>query len=149
MQAGEGPKAIEDKSRLSKNDTQKRPAPRAAGCRIDGFVKVKKVRQDTNLVVMTCKAFQSGGDLRRLFFHSQVPGNLMVSAHSASHSFDAATMNLTHHVGLLSFGRQLTARMTREVQRLAPHLRQPNEDRLTGEIFLSEKPNVTVSRQLF
>lgn len=38
--------ALEDKSNNtdSHNSTVKRPAPRAGGCRIEGFVRVKKVK---------------------------------------------------------------------------------------------------------
>jgi hypothetical protein len=38
----DGKYAIEDKSNNT-DATVKRPAPRAGGCRIEGFVKVKKV----------------------------------------------------------------------------------------------------------
>ncbi len=42
----DGKSAIEDKSNNT-DGTVKRPAPRAGGCRIEGFVKVKKVRKTT------------------------------------------------------------------------------------------------------
>ncbi|KAF3320832.1 protein disulfide isomerase-like 5-4-like protein [Carex littledalei] len=71
--------ALEDKSNKT---LTKRPAPLTSGCRIEGFVRVKKV-----------------------------PGNLVISARSNSHSFDSSTMNVSHYVSQLSFGRRLSAEM--------------------------------------
>lgn len=34
---------LEDKSSITVNATIKRPAPKAGGCRVEGFVRVKKV----------------------------------------------------------------------------------------------------------
>lgn len=95
------------------NVTVKHPAPRAGGCRIEGFVKVKKV-----------------------------PGNLMISAHSGSHSFDASTMNMTHYVSDFSFGRKLPLNKLREVLRLTPQLVSPG-DHLPVKVYVSEHENIT------
>jgi hypothetical protein len=113
----DGRYAIEDKSGGTDptNSTIKRPAPRSGGCRIEGFVKVKKV-----------------------------PGELMISAHSGSHSFDAAKMNMTHRVGLFSFGNKHSWRSMKGVNHLFPEL-DSDVDRLTGEFFVSEHENITVS----
>jgi thiol-disulfide isomerase/thioredoxin len=109
----DGKYAIEDKSNNT-DGTVKRPAPRAGGCRIEGFVKVKKV-----------------------------PGELMISAHSGAHSFDAAKMNMTHHVGLFSFGNKQSWRSLKDANRLLPEL-DSDIDHLTGEFFISEHENITV-----
>ncbi|CAM6045721.1 unnamed protein product [Sphagnum compactum] len=108
----DGKYAIEDKSNNT-DGTVKRPAPRAGGCRIEGFVKVKKV-----------------------------PGELMISAHSGAHSFDAAKMNMTHHVGLFSFGNKQSWRSMKDANRLLPEL-DSDIDHLTGEFFISEHENIT------
>ncbi|KAH8971895.1 hypothetical protein BDL97_02G166700 [Sphagnum fallax] len=111
----DGRYAIEDKSGGTDptNSTIKRPAPRSGGCRIEGFVKVKKV-----------------------------PGELMISAHSGSHSFDAAKMNMTHRVGLFSFGNKHSRRSMKGVNHLFPEL-DSDVDRLTGEFFVSDHENIT------
>lgn len=107
--------ALESKPQHSKasNETVKRPAPRTGGCRIEGFVKVKKV-----------------------------PGNLIISARSGAHSFDASTMNMTHHVSDFSFGRKLPWRMTKEVTRLTPEL-VSSGDHLPVKVYVSEHENIT------
>eukprot|EP00271_Cylindrocystis_brebissonii_P010874 TRINITY_DN27304_c0_g1_i1.p1 TRINITY_DN27304_c0_g1~~TRINITY_DN27304_c0_g1_i1.p1 ORF type:complete len:515 (-),score=67.19 TRINITY_DN27304_c0_g1_i1:124-1668(-) len=90
-----------------------RRAPQASGCHIEGFVLVKKV-----------------------------PGNLMVSAHSGAHSFDASTMNLTHLVHQFSFGRPLSMRRMDQVVRLLPYVPE-SAARMAQHFFLSEHDNVT------
>eukprot|EP00850_Spirogloea_muscicola_P008758 SM000047S16897 [mRNA] locus=s47:664276:669297:+ [translate_table: standard] len=91
----------------------RRKAPSSGGCKIEGFVLVKKV-----------------------------PGNLMVSASSGSHSFDPASMNMSHAVDHLSFGRKLARWRQDELHRLMPHLPQL-PDRLTGNLFVSHHDNLT------
>lgn len=83
--------ALEDKSG-NKTATTKR-APSAGGCRIEGFVRVKKV-----------------------------PGNLLVSARSGSHSFDASKMNMSHVIYHLSFGKKISPRVMSDVKRIIPYL---------------------------
>ncbi|XP_024515759.1 protein disulfide isomerase-like 5-4 [Selaginella moellendorffii] len=105
--------ALEDKT----NGTVKRPAPRAGGCRIEGFIRAKKV-----------------------------PGNIIISAHSGSHSFDASAMNMTHYVSQFSFGRELNFWMRRELYRIYPHLASVYdtvEANLTGRIYVSQHENIT------
>ncbi|CAI7860055.1 unnamed protein product, partial [Closterium sp. NIES-53] len=91
----------------------KRRAPASGGCNIEGFVLVKKV-----------------------------PGNLMITAHSTAHSFDAATMNMTHSIHRFTFGRQLTRRKQELVARLRPYVPAP-VGRLEGHSFHSNHDNVT------
>ncbi|XP_078157159.1 protein disulfide isomerase-like 5-4 [Carex rostrata] len=96
--------ALEDKSNKT---LTKRPAPLTSGCRIEGFVGVKKV-----------------------------PGNLVISARSNSHSFDSSTMNMSHYVSQLSFGRRLSAEMLYQIKRLAP-LTGDGHDRLAGKSYIT------------
>ncbi|KAG9454127.1 hypothetical protein H6P81_007031 [Aristolochia fimbriata] len=102
--------------------TSKRPAPLAAGCRIEGFVRVKKV-----------------------------PGNLVITAHSGAHSFDASQINVSHAISHLSFGKKLNARMLSEVKRLTPYLGE-NIDPLTGRVYITNhadtNANVTIEHYL-
>ncbi|RWR85117.1 Thioredoxin-like protein fold [Cinnamomum micranthum f. kanehirae] len=99
--------------------TSKRPAPLAGGCRIEGFVRVKKV-----------------------------PGNLVISAHSGAHSFDASLINVSHAISHFSFGKKLSTRMLSEVHRLTPYLGE-SVDRLNGRVYFTKhddaSANVTVS----
>ncbi|XP_058072629.1 protein disulfide isomerase-like 5-4 [Magnolia sinica] len=103
-------------------DTAKRPAPLTDGCRIEGFVRVKKV-----------------------------PGNLIISADSGEHSFDASLINVSHVISHLSFGRKLSPRMLYEVRRLTPYLGE-NVDRLTGRSYMihhgDTNDNVTIEHYL-
>ncbi|KAK7259959.1 hypothetical protein RIF29_25597 [Crotalaria pallida] len=80
--------ALEDKSHNTK-----RPAPSSGGCRIEGYVRVKKV-----------------------------PGNLIISARSDAHSFDASQMNMSHVVHHLFFGRKISAMTMNDVKRSCPIL---------------------------
>lgn len=116
---GEERRGLEEKDPTDTQDHEGvlRKAPQTAGCNIEGFVLVKKV-----------------------------PGNLMVSASSGAHSFDASTMNLTHWVHHLSFGRPLTKRRQDAVDRLLPHHFHIAEDtpgRITHMLFKSLHDNVT------
>ncbi|KAL4201667.1 hypothetical protein AMTRI_Chr02g259750 [Amborella trichopoda] len=109
--------ALEDKSNRT-SDSVKRPAPLTGGCRIEGFVRVKKV-----------------------------PGNLVISAHSGAHSFDASMMNMSHYISHLSFGKRLSLSMISEVNRLSPYV-GGSVDRLTGKSYMTNQgdanANVTV-----
>uniref|UniRef100_A0A7N1A684 Thioredoxin domain-containing protein n=1 Tax=Kalanchoe fedtschenkoi TaxID=63787 RepID=A0A7N1A684_KALFE len=94
----------------------KKPAPVTGGCRIEGFLRVKKV-----------------------------PGNLIISAHSTSHSFDPSLMNMSHVVTHLSFGKLMSARMLTDMKRLAPYI-GASHGRLDGKAFITPrdaKENVT------
>ncbi|XP_051125680.1 protein disulfide isomerase-like 5-4 isoform X2 [Andrographis paniculata] len=100
----------------------KRPAPLAGGCRLEGFVRVKRV-----------------------------PGNLIISAHSASHSFDASQMNMSHYISHFSFGKKITPRVMSDIKRLQPHLGS-SHDRLSGSSYMSNpsdsNANVTIEHYL-
>ncbi|XP_031261995.1 protein disulfide-isomerase 5-3-like [Pistacia vera] len=112
--------ALEDKSKNSAENA-KRPAPKAGGCRIEGYVRVKKV-----------------------------PGNLIISARSGAHSFDTSQMNLSHVITHLSFGRILSPKVMSDVQRLIPYLGR-SHDRLNGRSFINTRDfgaNVTIEHYL-
>ncbi|KAM0943839.1 putative endoplasmic reticulum vesicle transporter, Thioredoxin domain, Thioredoxin-like superfamily [Dioscorea sansibarensis] len=112
---------LEDKSDHTVNAV-KRPAPLTSGCRIEGFVRVKRV-----------------------------PGNLIISAHSGAHSFDASLMNVSHFISHFAFGKKLTPQMMSELKRLAPHLGR-SYDRLTGQSYITDhghaNANVTIEHYL-
>ncbi|EPS63482.1 hypothetical protein M569_11301, partial [Genlisea aurea] len=112
----------EASSKVAKENGTKRPAPRAGGCRIDGFVRVKKV-----------------------------PGNLIISARSASHSFDASQMNMSHVITHFSFGKKITPRVMSDLKRLLPHI-GGSHDRLNGRSYMSNpsdsNANVTIEHYL-
>ncbi|XP_016185896.1 protein disulfide-isomerase 5-3-like [Arachis ipaensis] len=95
---------LEDKS--NGTEYRSRCAPLAGGCRIEGYVRVKKV-----------------------------PGDLVISARSDAHSFDASQMNMSHVVHHLSFGRKLSPRVLSDVKRLIPYVGSSHE-RLNGPFFL-------------
>ncbi|KAH6786418.1 PDI-like 5-4 [Perilla frutescens var. hirtella] len=103
-------------------DDAKRPAPSSGGCRIEGFVRVKKV-----------------------------PGNLIISARSASHSFDASQMNMSHVIYQFSFGKKITPRVMSDMKRLLPDL-GGSHDRLNGLSYISNpsdsNANVTIEHYL-
>ncbi|CAL9041429.1 unnamed protein product [Musa banksii] len=106
--------ALEDKSNKSV-DTAKRPAPLTSGCRIEGFVRVKKV-----------------------------PGNLVISAHSGAHSFDPSQINVSHVVSQFSFGKKLSLRMLSELKRLTPYL-GGSHDRLMGHSYITNRDHVNAN----
>lgn len=114
-------RAVEDKSNHSIN-ASKRPAPLTSGCRVEGFVRVKKV-----------------------------PGNLVVSAHSGAHSFDASQINVSHVISQFTFGKHLSKRMQSAVQRLSPYV-GGSHDRLTGHSYIAKREdidaNVTIEHYL-
>lgn len=102
-------------------ESVKRPAPKAGGCRIEGYVRVKKV-----------------------------PGNLIISAHSGSHSFDASQMNMSHVISHFSFGKSITPKVMSDVKRLVPHIGR-SYDRLNGRSFINHRDvdaNVTIEHYL-
>ncbi|KAL6999227.1 Protein disulfide-isomerase 5-4 [Sarracenia purpurea var. burkii] len=87
-------------------DTAKRPAPSVGGCRIEGFVRVKKV-----------------------------PGNLVISARSGAHSFDASKMNMSHIISHLFFGRKVSIAMMSDLKRVLPYL-GGSYDKLRGREYI-------------
>ncbi|KAH9622072.1 hypothetical protein KSS87_009281, partial [Heliosperma pusillum] len=132
--------ALEDKSD-NKTQTIKRPAPPSGGCRIEGFVRVKKA-SETDLLTLSfiCSAV----------LHT-VPGNLVVSARSGSHSFDASKMNVSHFITELSFGLRLSPRMLSDLKRIEPYLGASHE-RLSGQSYITQDQdsdaNVTIEHYL-
>ncbi|KOM43832.1 hypothetical protein LR48_Vigan05g143700, partial [Vigna angularis] len=111
--------SLGDKSTFASHT--KRPAPSAGGCRIEGYVRVKKV-----------------------------PGNLIISARSDAHSFDASQMNMSHVINHLSFGRKVSPRVMSDVKRLIPYVGS-SHDRLNGLSFINTRDlgaNVTMEHYL-
>ncbi|KAL0788256.1 hypothetical protein Bca101_004502 [Brassica carinata] len=105
------------------NDTAKllKKAPVTGGCRVEGYVRVKKV-----------------------------PGNLVISAHSGAHSFDSSQMNMSHVVTHLSFGRMIDPRLLTDMKRSLPYLGQ-SHDRLDEKAFINQHEfgaNVTIEHYL-
>ncbi|KAK7405080.1 hypothetical protein VNO78_06264 [Psophocarpus tetragonolobus] len=111
--------ALEDKSNASAH--AKRPAPSSGGCRIEGYVRVKKV-----------------------------PGNLIISARSDAHSFDASQMNMSHVINNLSFGMKVTPRAFSDLKLLIPYIGS-SHDRLNGRSFSNTRhlgANVTIEHYI-
>lgn len=101
--------------------TKVRPAPPQEGCRIEGFVWVKKV-----------------------------PGNLIISADSASHSFDASQMNMSHVISTFSFGSAISPMMNHDMKRLGPYIGL-GHNRLNGQAYMTspeDRANVTIEHYL-
>lgn len=77
---------------------------------------------------------------------SQVPGNLIITAASGSHSFDASQMNMSHVVSTLSFGSKITPMMMSDMKRLGPYLGE-GHNRLNGQTYMTsseDRANITV-----
>ncbi|GAB4846204.1 Protein disulfide-isomerase 5-4 [Ancistrocladus abbreviatus] len=113
--------ALVDKS-VNLTENMKRPAPVAGGCRIEGFVRVKKV-----------------------------PGNLIITARSGSHSFDASKMNMSHYISQLTFGKKIAPRVMSDIKRILPYLGTSHE-RLNGQSYITQHDaldaNVTIEHYL-
>ncbi|GER56581.1 protein disulfide-isomerase 5-3 [Striga asiatica] len=111
-----------DSLSTEKKDDTKRPAPKSGGCKIEGFVRVKKV-----------------------------PGNLLVSARSASHSFDPSQMNMSHIISHFSFGKKISPREMSDMKRVLPYL-GGSHDSLNGQSYISNPSdsdvNVTIEHYL-
>nr|GMD51359.1 protein disulfide isomerase-like 5-4 [Ipomoea batatas] len=118
----ESQKVTSDSKSVDVTDGIKRPAPVTGGCRVEGFVRVKKV-----------------------------PGNVVVSARSAAHSFDASQMNMSHVIYRFSFGKMLTPKAASDVKRLIPYLGQ-SFDKLRGNAYITNpkesRENVTIEHYL-
>ncbi|KAE8673586.1 Protein disulfide isomerase-like 5-4 [Hibiscus syriacus] len=96
-------------------------APLTGGCRIEGYVRVKKI-----------------------------PGNLVISARSGAHSFDSSRMNMSHVITHLSFGKTISPQVLSDVKRLIPYLGQ-SHDKLNGRSFINHQDldtNVTIEHYL-
>lgn len=80
----------------------------------------------------------------------QVPGNLIISARSGSHSFDSSLMNMSHVISHLSFGMNVSPQLLNEAKRLMPYI-GGSHDKLNGRSFINHRDvdaNVTVSFSL-
>ncbi|EOA40266.1 hypothetical protein CARUB_v10008994mg [Capsella rubella] len=111
--------ALDGKSENAASTVKK--APVSGGCRIEGYVRAKKV-----------------------------PGELVISAHSGAHSFDASQMNMSHIVTHLTFGTMVSERLWTDMKRLLPYLGQ-SHDRLNGKSFINQRQldaNVTIEHYL-
>ncbi|KAL8098587.1 hypothetical protein AgCh_031388 [Apium graveolens] len=89
----------------------KQPAVFTGGCRLEGFVYVKKV-----------------------------PGNLVISAHSPAHSFDAFQMNMSHVISRFSFGKKITAEGFSDFKRVLPYLGR-NHEKLNAKSYIADRGN--------
>ena len=78
---------------------------------------------------------------------TQVPGNLVIAARSAAHSFDASRMNMSHVISSFSFGKKITPRAMSDIKRILPYI-GVSHDKLNGKAYLTDPDdhaNVTVS----
>ncbi|PHT82124.1 hypothetical protein T459_15139 [Capsicum annuum] len=97
----------------------KRPAPINEGCRIEGFLRVKKV-----------------------------PSNLVISVRSAAHSFDASQMNISHVISSFLFGSTLdTSSLTRINSYETTHFFDVHKNSMSGKEheFSKETPCLMAS----
>ncbi|XP_047334773.1 protein disulfide isomerase-like 5-4 [Impatiens glandulifera] len=103
-------------------DVVKRPVPPVGGCRIEGFVRVKKV-----------------------------PGNLVVAARSGAHSFDASQMNMSHIITHLMFGKTVSSEVLSNIKKWSPYL-GVSRDRLSGKMYMTHtgdsNANVTIEHYI-
>ncbi|XP_022001473.1 protein disulfide-isomerase 5-3 isoform X3 [Helianthus annuus] len=79
-----------------------------------------------------------------------VPGNLVITASSKSHSFDASRMNMSHVISTLSFGPSITPTMMSDIKRLGPYL-GVGHNRLNGQAYITkreDRANVTIEHYL-
>ncbi|KAL0406906.1 UNVERIFIED_CONTAM: protein disulfide-isomerase 5-3 [Sesamum latifolium] len=81
----------------------------------------------------------------------EVPGNLIISVHSDSHSFDITKMNMSHFVSHFSFGKKISPRVMSDVKRVLPYL-GASHDCLSGSSYISNpsdsNENVTIEHYL-
>ncbi|WCJ37862.1 Protein disulfide-isomerase 5-3 [Euphorbia peplus] len=108
---------------VSDNETfsDKRPAPLTGGCRVEGYVRVKKV-----------------------------PGNLIIAARSGAHSFDPSKMNMSHVISHFSFGIKAAPKILNDAKRVIPYF-GGSHDKLKGQSFINHHAadaNVTIEHYL-
>ncbi|XP_050219593.1 protein disulfide isomerase-like 5-4 [Mercurialis annua] len=121
MESLVAPIQVESHKPENATESTKRPAPLTGGCRIEGYVRVKKV-----------------------------PGNLIISARSGAHSFDPSQMNLSHVISHLSFGMKALPNVMIEAKRLIPYI-GGSHDKLNGRSFINHRDvdaNVTIEHYL-
>ncbi|KAF6172456.1 hypothetical protein GIB67_006969 [Kingdonia uniflora] len=99
----------------------KRPAPLTGGCRIESFMRVKKVPR----------------------YHVSL-------ARSESHFFYPSQMNISHVISHLSLGKKISPRLLAEVKRITPYL-GGSINRLKGRKYINrhgKQTNVTIEHYL-
>lgn len=77
--------------------------------------------------------------------YMQVPGSIIVSAHSESHSFDASQINMSHVISSFNFGKKVTPKTMSDLKRLRQYIE--SHDKLAGKSYINveDRANVTVS----
>lgn len=85
-----------------------------------------------------------GCKIRGVVLVNRVPGNFHISAHSKAHSFQPGKLNMTHTVGYMTFGRQLSPAM----KRLLPSEVAAAHDGLQGSMHLAAGQNTTLEHYL-
>ncbi|KAI4374766.1 hypothetical protein MLD38_012721 [Melastoma candidum] len=91
------------------------------GCRVEGFVRLKKV-----------------------------PCSLIISVHLGSLSFDMSHVNMSHVISHLTFGQKISQQMLSDAKRLMPYI-GGSHDRLSGHTFVNRHDvgaNVTIEHYL-
>lgn len=74
----------------------------------------------------------------------KVPGTLHFTLRGEGHTFDHALMNLTHLVHSYYFGARPSPRKEAALRQLHPlGLRTDWQDKMQGQMFLSERPHDT------
>ncbi|CAA2946627.1 disulfide isomerase-like 5-4 [Olea europaea subsp. europaea] len=117
-------KVASDSLPAKTNDDAKKPALLTGGCRIEGSLDVKKV-----------------------------PGNLIISASSASHSLDASQLNMSHIISHFSFGKKNSRRVMIDMRRMLPYIGGSHDwSRLNGKSYISNPSdsyaNITIEHYL-
>lgn len=117
-------KVASDSLPAKTKDDAKKPALLTGGCRIEGSTNVKKV-----------------------------PGNIIISASSASHSFDASQLNMSHVISHFSFGKKNSGRVMIDMTRMLPYIGGSHDlSRLNGKSYISNPSdsyaNITIEHYL-
>lgn len=140
--------ALDGKSDNAASSIKK--APVSGGCRVEGYLRAKKVTKMSRTSKF-CEFFFVFFSFLMVVpffvFCFQVPGEVVISAHSHAHSFDASKMNMSHFVTHLSFGNYISERLLTDMKRLLPYFGR-NHDKLNGKWFVNQghfAANVTVS----
>ncbi|KAM0010913.1 putative endoplasmic reticulum vesicle transporter [Helianthus debilis subsp. tardiflorus] len=78
----------------------------------------------------------------------QVPGDIIVSARSESHSFDASRINISHVINSFNFGKKVTPRVISDLKRLRPYIESHDKLASKAYITLEDRVNVTIEHYL-
>ena len=84
--------------------------------------------------------------VRGVVLVNRVPGNFHISAHSKSHSFQPGKLNMTHTVGLMTFGRSVTPSVQRMIARTGEDVSAYNT--LAGSRHVAVGHNTTLEHYL-